>query len=96
MPIIYRPLQVHLSIRSLMVFPIFFFSFSSLLFSFSVCYFPELEEQPTNAKELPWVAFYCVLKQDEQAFTTYCSEEFSVSLNKTKKTQKNITKHKLK
>lgn len=46
-----------------------------LFFSYS----PELEEQPTNARDLPWVAFYCVLKQDEQAFTTYCSEEFSVS-----------------
>lgn len=53
-------------------FYLFFFSF---LFDRHI----ELEEQPTNARDLPWVAFYCVLKQDEQAFTTYCSEEFSVS-----------------
>lgn len=31
-------------------------------------------------KNLPWGPLYCVLQQDEQAFTAYCSEELSVSL----------------
>lgn len=30
-------------------------------------------------KTLPWGPLYCVLQQDDQTFTAYCSEEISVS-----------------
>lgn len=33
---------------------------------------------------LPWGPLYCVLQQDEQSFTAYCSEEISVSVQKYK------------
>ncbi|XP_011192266.1 ras GTPase-activating protein raskol [Zeugodacus cucurbitae] len=29
-------------------------------------------------KTLPWSPLYCVLQQDEQSFTAYCSEEISI------------------
>ncbi|XP_012161690.1 probable Ras GTPase-activating protein [Ceratitis capitata] len=29
-------------------------------------------------KTLPWSPLYCVLQQDEQSFTAYCSEEISL------------------
>lgn len=41
--------------------------------------FTEIEGHPTtNLKNLPWSPLYCVLQQDEQTFTAYCSEELSV------------------
>lgn len=43
-------------------------------------YVSEVEGQPTHIKNLPWSPLYCVLQQDEQCFTAYCSEELSVSL----------------
>lgn len=49
---------------------------SKFLFHFFVT---EIEGQPTSLKNLPWGPLYCVLQQDEQAFTAYCSEELSVS-----------------
>lgn len=46
-------------------------------FSFSLA---EFEGHPTtNVKNLPWSPLYCVLQQDEQTYTAYCSEELSVS-----------------
>uniref|UniRef100_W8BIA5 Putative Ras GTPase-activating protein n=1 Tax=Ceratitis capitata TaxID=7213 RepID=W8BIA5_CERCA len=30
-------------------------------------------------KTLPWSPLYCVLQQDEQSFTAYCSEEISLT-----------------
>lgn len=40
----------------------------------------EFEGHPTtNVKNLPWSPLYCVLQQDEQTYTAYCSEELSVS-----------------
>ncbi|XP_055716745.1 ras GTPase-activating protein raskol isoform X4 [Phlebotomus papatasi] len=38
----------------------------------------EVEGQSTIAKNLPWGPLYCVLQQDEQTFTAYCSEELSI------------------
>ncbi|KAI8035545.1 hypothetical protein M5D96_011593, partial [Drosophila gunungcola] len=37
---------------------------------------PEGELTRLN-KTLPWGPFYCVLQQDDQNFTAYCSEEIS-------------------
>lgn len=43
-------------------------------------FFTEFEGHPTtNVKNLPWSPLYCVLQQDEQTYTAYCSEELSVS-----------------
>lgn len=42
--------------------------------------FAEIEGQSMQIKNLLWGPLYCVLQQDEQAFTAYCSEELSVSL----------------
>ncbi|XP_055695811.1 ras GTPase-activating protein raskol isoform X2 [Lutzomyia longipalpis] len=38
----------------------------------------EVEGQSTVARNLPWGPLYCVLQQDEQTFTAYCSEELSI------------------
>ncbi|XP_059619609.1 ras GTPase-activating protein raskol isoform X2 [Phlebotomus argentipes] len=38
----------------------------------------EIEGQSTVARNLPWGPLYCVLQQDEQTFTAYCSEELSI------------------
>ncbi|XP_031621273.1 probable Ras GTPase-activating protein isoform X3 [Contarinia nasturtii] len=39
----------------------------------------EFEGHPTtNVKNLPWSPLYCVLQQDEQTYTAYCSEELSI------------------
>ncbi|XP_055301606.1 ras GTPase-activating protein raskol isoform X6 [Sitodiplosis mosellana] len=40
----------------------------------------EFEGHPTtNLKNLPWSPLYCVLQQDEQTYTAYCSEELSLT-----------------
>lgn len=45
-----------------------------------IFFLAEFEGHPTtNVKNLPWSPLYCVLQQDEQTFTAYCSEELSVS-----------------
>ncbi|XP_037931903.1 ras GTPase-activating protein raskol-like [Teleopsis dalmanni] len=35
-------------------------------------------ELTQKLKTLPWGPLYCVLQQDEQSFTAYCSEEISI------------------
>lgn len=42
--------------------------------------FTEMENQTKNVKKLTWDPQYCVLHQDEQTFSAYCSEELSVSV----------------
>lgn len=42
--------------------------------------FAEVEGGATERlTNLPWGPLYCILLQDEQTFTAYCSEELSVS-----------------
>lgn len=61
-------------------FALIFFKIVSHLIEFFFLV-TEVEDQPTrNLKNIPWNPLYCVLQQDEQAFTAYCSEELSVSL----------------
>ncbi|XP_055527142.1 ras GTPase-activating protein raskol isoform X2 [Wyeomyia smithii] len=38
----------------------------------------ETEGQSTRSSNLPWGPLYCVLQQDEQTLTSYCSEELSI------------------
>ncbi|XP_062555047.1 ras GTPase-activating protein raskol isoform X2 [Armigeres subalbatus] len=40
--------------------------------------FYETEGQSTRSANVPWGPLYCVLQQDEQTLTTYCSEELSI------------------
>lgn len=41
--------------------------------------FCEPEGQSTRSANLPWGPLYCVLQQDEQTLTSYCSEELSLT-----------------
>ncbi|XP_058461787.1 ras GTPase-activating protein raskol isoform X3 [Malaya genurostris] len=41
--------------------------------------FCETEGQATRSTNLPWGPLYCVLQQDEQTLTSYCSEELSLT-----------------
>ncbi|XP_058834176.1 ras GTPase-activating protein raskol isoform X3 [Topomyia yanbarensis] len=41
--------------------------------------FCETEGQSTRSANLPWGPLYCVLQQDEQTLTSYCSEELSLT-----------------
>lgn len=53
----------------------------------------EFEGHPTtNVKNLPWSPLYCVLQQDEQTYTAYCSEELSVSLSLSVRSVSNLKK----
>nr|XP_029724230.1 probable Ras GTPase-activating protein isoform X3 [Aedes albopictus] len=40
--------------------------------------FYETEGQSTRSTNVPWGPLYCVLQQDEQTLTSYCSEELSI------------------
>lgn len=51
------------------------------MFFFLFFLFTEVEGQSTSLPNLPWGPLYCVLQQDEQTFTAYCSEELSVSIS---------------
>ncbi|XP_055620306.1 ras GTPase-activating protein raskol isoform X2 [Toxorhynchites rutilus septentrionalis] len=50
--------------------------------------FCETEGQSTRSANLPWGPLFCVLQQDEQTLTSYCSEEFSMFALRTKKDAK--------
>ncbi|XP_065087425.1 ras GTPase-activating protein raskol isoform X3 [Ochlerotatus camptorhynchus] len=41
--------------------------------------FCETEGQSTRLSNVPWGPLYCVLQQDEQTLTSYCSEELSLT-----------------
>lgn len=41
--------------------------------------FYETEGQSTRSINVPWGPLYCVLQQDEQTLTSYCSEELSLT-----------------
>lgn len=41
----------------------------------------ETEGQSARSVNVPWGPLYCVLQQDEQTLTSYCSEELSVRLS---------------
>lgn len=41
--------------------------------------FCETEGQSTRSSNVPWGPLYCVLQQDEQTLTSYCSEELSLT-----------------
>lgn len=41
--------------------------------------FTETDLQPNATNNLIWNPFYCVIQQEEQTFTAYCSEELSVN-----------------
>lgn len=41
--------------------------------------FFETEGQSTRSSKVPWGPLYCVLQQDEQTLTSYCSEELSLT-----------------
>lgn len=49
-----------------------------LMYSFNFVHLSETEGQSTRSSNLPWGPLYCVLQQDEQTLTSYCSEELSV------------------